>query len=65
MLQQTVDALFDNSRLERPVLGSSNRPLKSLTDMIAGKYGRFRENLLGRVDNSWVILAVWVTAAGS
>ena len=53
MLQQSVDALLDNSRCKRPVLGSSNRPLKSLTDMIKGKQGRFRENLLGkRVDYS-------------
>jgi DNA-directed RNA polymerase subunit beta' len=53
MLQQAVDALFDNGRCRRSVLGSSNRPLKSLTDMIKGKQGRFRENLLGkRVDYS-------------
>ena len=53
MLQQAVDALFDNGRCRRPVLGCSNRPLKSLTDMIKGKQGRFRENLLGkRVDYS-------------
>ena len=53
MLQQAVDALFDNGRCRRPVLGSSNRPLKSMTDMIKGKQGRFRENLLGkRVDYS-------------
>src|SRR5574340_535850 len=53
MLPQSVDALFDNNRCKRPVLGSSNRPLKSLTDMIKGKQGRFRENLLGkRVDYS-------------
>ncbi len=53
MLQQAVDALFDNGRCRRPVLGSSTRPLKSLTDMIKGKQGRFRENLLGkRVDYS-------------
>ena len=53
MLQQACDALFDNGRCRRPVLGSSNRPLKSLTDMIKGKQGRFRENLLGkRVDYS-------------
>ena len=53
MLQQAVDALFDNGRCRRPVLGSNNRPLKSLTDMIKGKQGRFRENLLGkRVDYS-------------
>ncbi|MDQ7779500.1 MAG: DNA-directed RNA polymerase subunit beta', partial [Planctomycetota bacterium] len=53
MLQQAADALFDNGRCRRPVLGSNNRPLKSLTDMIKGKQGRFRENLLGkRVDYS-------------
>jgi DNA-directed RNA polymerase subunit beta' len=53
MLQQAVDALFDNNRCRRPVLGSSSRALKSLTDMIKGKQGRFRENLLGkRVDYS-------------
>jgi len=53
MLQQAVDALFDNGRCRRPVLGSSGRPLKGLADMIKGKQGRFRENLLGkRVDYS-------------
>ena len=53
MLQQSVDALFDNGRCRRPVVGSSARALKSLTDMIKGKQGRFRENLLGkRVDYS-------------
>ena len=53
MLQHSVDALFDNNRCRRPVLGSNQRPLKSLTDMIKGKQGRFRENLLGkRVDYS-------------
>jgi DNA-directed RNA polymerase subunit beta' len=53
MLQQAVDSLMDNGRCRRPVLGSNNRPLKSLTDMIKGKQGRFRENLLGkRVDYS-------------
>ena len=53
MLQQSVDALMDNERCKHSVLGSSNRPLKSLTDMIKGKPGRFRENLLGkRVDYS-------------
>ena len=53
MLQQSVYALFDNQRCKRPVLGQSNRALKSLTDMIKGKQGRFRENLLGkRVDYS-------------
>jgi DNA-directed RNA polymerase beta' subunit len=59
MLQQSVDALFDNNRCKRPVLGSSNRPLKSLTDMIKGKQGRFRENLLGkRVDYSARVVIV-------
>jgi len=53
MLQQAVDSLMDNTRCRRPVLGSNNRPLKSLADMIKGKQGRFRENLLGkRVDYS-------------
>ncbi|MBP5621070.1 MAG: DNA-directed RNA polymerase subunit beta', partial [Thermoguttaceae bacterium] len=53
MLQQSVDALFDNMHCKPPVKGSNNRPLKSLTDMIKGKQGRFRENLLGkRVDYS-------------
>jgi DNA-directed RNA polymerase subunit beta' len=53
MLQQAVDALFDNSRCRPPVAGSTRRPLKSLGDMLRGKQGRFRENLLGkRVDYS-------------
>jgi DNA-directed RNA polymerase subunit beta' len=53
MLQQVVDALFDNGRCKRPIMSSGNRQLKSLTDMIKGKQGRFRENLLGkRVDYS-------------
>jgi DNA-directed RNA polymerase subunit beta' len=53
MLQQAVDSLMDNGRCRRPVLGSNSRPLKSLADMIKGKQGRFRENLLGkRVDYS-------------
>ena len=53
MLQQSVDALFDNARCKRQVLSTSNQPLKSLTDMIKGKQGRFRLNLLGkRVDYS-------------
>lgn len=53
MLQQSVDALFDNGRCRRKVQGSNGRALKSLTDMIKGKQGRFRENLLGkRVDYS-------------
>ncbi|MBI4335824.1 MAG: DNA-directed RNA polymerase subunit beta', partial [Candidatus Omnitrophica bacterium] len=53
MLQEAVDALFDNGRHGRPVLGAGNRPLKSLSDMLKGKQGRFRQNLLGkRVDYS-------------
>jgi DNA-directed RNA polymerase subunit beta' len=53
MLQQAVDALFDNQRCKRPVLGSSGQPLKSLGEMLGGKQGRFRQNLLGkRVDYS-------------
>jgi len=53
MLQEAVDALFDNGRHGRPVLGSMNRPLKSIADMLKGKQGRFRQNLLGkRVDYS-------------
>ncbi|MEM1333625.1 MAG: DNA-directed RNA polymerase subunit beta', partial [Actinomycetota bacterium] len=51
MLQEAVDALFDNGRRGRPVTGPGNRPLKSLSDMLKGKQGRFRQNLLGkRVD---------------
>jgi len=53
MLQEAVDALFDNSKKKRVVKGASNRPLKSLSDMLKGKQGRFRQNLLGkRVDYS-------------
>jgi DNA-directed RNA polymerase subunit beta' len=53
LLQQAVDALFDNQRCKHPVLGSSGQPLKSLGEMLAGKQGRFRQNLLGkRVDYS-------------
>ena len=53
MLQEAVDALFDNGRRGRPVQGAGNRPLKSLSDMLKGKQGRFRQNLLGkRVDDS-------------
>ncbi|MFI0434005.1 MAG: DNA-directed RNA polymerase subunit beta', partial [Candidatus Nanopelagicales bacterium] len=53
MLQEAVDALFDNGRRGRPVQGPGNRPLKSLSDMLKGKQGRFRQNLLGkRVDYS-------------
>jgi DNA-directed RNA polymerase subunit beta' len=53
MLQEAVDALLDNGRHGRPVVGTGNRPLKSLSDMLKGKQGRFRQNLLGkRVDYS-------------
>ena len=53
MLQEAVDALIDNGRRGKPVTGSSNRPLKSLSEMLRGKQGRFRQNLLGkRVDYS-------------
>jgi len=53
LLQEAVDALIDNGRRTRPVVGSNNRPLKSLSDMLKGKEGRFRKNLLGkRVDYS-------------
>ena len=53
MLQESVDALIDNGRKGRPVTGAGNRPLKSLSDMLKGKQGRFRQNLLGkRVDYS-------------
>lgn len=53
MLQEAIDALFDNSRRKRSVKGKGNRPLKSLSDMLKGKSGRFRQNLLGkRVDYS-------------
>src|SRR5207248_1288189 len=53
MLQEAVDALFDNGRRGRPVTGQGTRPLKSLSDMLKGKQGRFRQNLLGkRVDYS-------------
>ena len=55
MLQSAVDALFDNARCRRSVVGSSNRPLKSLTDMISRKQGRFRENLLA---SEWIIRVV-------
>jgi len=53
MLQESVDALFDNERRSKPITGNSRRPLKSLSDVIKGKQGRFRQNLLGkRVDYS-------------
>ncbi|MGP1455280.1 MAG: DNA-directed RNA polymerase subunit beta' [Treponema sp.] len=53
MLQEAVDALFDNSKRKRVIKGSSNRPLKSISDILKGKQGRFRQNLLGkRVDYS-------------
>ncbi len=53
MLQEAVDALFDNTKVHRPISGTNGRPLKSLSDMLRGKQGRFRQNLLGkRVDYS-------------
>ena len=53
MLQEAVDALFDNGRRGRAITGANKRPLKSLSDMLKGKHGRFRQNLLGkRVDYS-------------
>lgn len=53
MLQESVDSLFDNSRRVAPIIGNNGRPLKSLSDSLKGKYGRFRQNLLGkRVDYS-------------
>jgi DNA-directed RNA polymerase subunit beta' len=53
MLQEAVDALFDNGRRGRVITGANKRPLKSLSDMLKGKQGRFRQNLLGkRVDYS-------------
>ncbi|PMX28568.1 hypothetical protein C1Y26_35020, partial [Pseudomonas sp. MPR-R2A7] len=53
MLQEAVDALFDNGRRGRVITGANKRPLKSLADMLKGKQGRFRQNLLGkRVDYS-------------
>ena len=55
MLQEAVDALIDNGRRGRPVTGPGNRALKSLSDMLKGKSGRFRQNLLGkRVDLSLI-----------
>ncbi|HEX9529597.1 MAG TPA: hypothetical protein VF954_00570 [Acidimicrobiales bacterium] len=61
MLQEAVDALFDNGRRGRPVTGPGNRPLKSLSDMLKGKQGRFRQNLLGkRVDYSGSRSSWWV-----
>ena len=53
MLQESVDALIDNGRRGQPVRGGNKRPLKSLSEMLRGKQGRFRQNLLGkRVDYS-------------
>ena len=53
MLQESVDALLDNGRRGRAITGSNKRPLKSLADMIKGKQGRFRQNLLGSVSLFW------------
>jgi DNA-directed RNA polymerase subunit beta'' (EC 2.7.7.6) len=55
MLQESVDALFDNGRRGRAITGTNGRPLKSLSDMIKGKQGRFRQNLLA---SAWTIPAV-------
>ena len=56
MLQESVDALFDNSRRKTAIRSGSRRPLKSLSDMLRGKTGRFRQNLLGkRVDYSRIV----------
>ncbi len=64
MLQEAVDALIDNGRRSRPVTGPGNRPLKSLSDMLRGKQGRFRQNLLGkRVDysgRSVIVIGPWL-----
>ena len=64
MLQEAVDALIDNGRRSRPVTGLGNRPLKSLSDMLRGKQGRFRQNLLGkRVDysgRSVIVIGPWL-----
>ena len=54
MLQEAVDALFDNGRHGRPVAGAGNRPLKSLSDMLKGKQGRFHQNLLGKIGRAHV-----------
>src|SRR3990167_3523987 len=61
MLQEAVDALFDNGRRGRIITGTNKRPLKSLSDMLKGKQGRFRQNLLGkRVDYSGrSVIVVW------
>ena len=70
MLQEAVDALFDNGRRGRAVTGPGNRALKSLSDMLKGKQGRFRQNLLGkRVDysgarSSWSVPSSSCTSAG-
>ena len=56
MLQESVDALFDNGRRGRVITGANKRPLKSMSDMLKGKQGRFRQNLLGkRVDYSCLL----------
>lgn len=63
MLQEAVDTLIDNGRRGRPITGAGNRPLKSLSHMLKGKQGRFRQNLLGkRVDYSGrSVIAVYPT----
>ena len=66
MLQEAVDALFDNGRRGRVLRGANNRPLKSLSDTLKGKQGRFRQNLLGkRVDYSGRSVIVVASCPGS
>ena len=66
MLQEAVDALIDNGRRGRPVTGANNRALKSLSDMLKGKQGRFRQNLLGkRVDLSLIHISPWPSSCST
>ncbi len=65
MLQEAVDALFDNSKKKRVVKGASNRPLKSLSDMLKGKQGRFRQNLLGNGSTTPAVRSSWSAPSSS
>ena len=65
MLQEAVDSLFDNGRRGRPVTGPGNRPLKSLSDMLKGKQGRFRQNLLGKRVDYWAARSSWSARSSS
>ena len=65
MLQESVDALFDNGRRGRPVTGPGNRPLKSLSDLLKGKQGRFRQNLLGKRVDYWAVRSSWSARSSS